>query len=88
MPPSPKLSLPASFPSLLVEASLTVTVLLLEIINLVTLFFWTVPGGLNSLTLKNETGVHTTAVIKDHPFGYSLFGHRCFFEDVNNNVTI
>jgi hypothetical protein len=35
----------------------------------------TVPGGLNSLTLKNETGIHTTTVIKDHPFGYSLFGH-------------
>jgi hypothetical protein len=34
-----KLSLPASFPSLLLEASLTVTVLLLEIINLVALFF-------------------------------------------------
>ncbi len=38
-------------------------------------FFLTVPGGLNSLTLKNETGIHTTTVIKDHPFGYSLFGH-------------
>jgi hypothetical protein len=34
-----KLSLPASFPSLLLETSLTVTVLLLEIINPVALFF-------------------------------------------------